>query len=362
MEERKNMSIWKSKQDLESLSTFYVLIRNIMKQFLKYLSLMCLGFFLATSYTFWWNLIEIKEWPASNNLNTQWQGDRGKDRIDRLDDLDDGQNFFRWTTNWERGINNLMINIARDIKNVVFIIATIIMFVLVLRLLFAENSEEEAGKFKSGIIWIALGIVVMQIAFVFYKVMFDAWADAMTATRLSEYILEPFTKLLMTAAAFIFIAICIYAFYKIVTANGNEEAISKWKMSIVYGLIGFIVVKVADVLVESTYGKLKWCDTWKLFTITKNDCITRPEVEWIMWVITTIINWLNGFLGIVIVLLIIYAGFLIMTGSWDEEKASKAKNIIFYAFIGLLVLLMSYLLLTFFIIPESPIGATLTNP
>jgi hypothetical protein len=45
-----------------------------------------------------------------------------------------------------------------------------------------------------------------------------------------------------------------------------------------------------------------------------------------------------------------------MTGKGDEEKSSKAKNIIFYAFIGLLVLLMSYLLLTFFIIPESPIG------
>jgi len=58
----------------------------------------------------------------------------------------------------------------------------------------------------------------------------------------------------MMGASFVFIAVAIYAFYKIVTANGDDEAVSKGKMTIVYGLIGFVVIKLADVLVRSTYG------------------------------------------------------------------------------------------------------------
>jgi hypothetical protein len=67
--------------------------------------------------------------------------------------------------------------------------------------------------------------------------MFDTGANALTATSLSETILEPFTKLLMTGASFLFIAIAIYAFYKLVTANGDDEAVSKGKMTIVYAIL-----------------------------------------------------------------------------------------------------------------------------
>jgi len=42
-----------------------------------------------------------------------------------------------------------------------------------LKLIFASNTEEELGKFKKGIIWITVGLIVMQIAFAFAKIMFD---------------------------------------------------------------------------------------------------------------------------------------------------------------------------------------------
>jgi hypothetical protein len=41
----------------------------------------------------------------------------------------------------------------------------------------------------------------------------------------------------MTGASFLFIAIAIYAFYKLVTANGDDDAVSKGKMTIVYGIL-----------------------------------------------------------------------------------------------------------------------------
>jgi hypothetical protein len=46
-----------------------------------------------------------------------------------------------------------------------------------------------------------------------------------------------------------------------------------------------------------------------------------------------IIVFLNGFIALVTMIMIMYAGFLILTGGGDEEKSEKAKKIITYAII-----------------------------
>ncbi len=47
--------------------------------------------------------------------------------------------------------------------------------------------------------------------------------------------------------------------------------------------------------------------------------------------------------------MIMYAGFLILTGSGDEEKTDKAKTTISYAVIGVVILIFSYVIYRFMI-------------
>ncbi|MBN2854002.1 TrbC/VirB2 family protein [Patescibacteria group bacterium] len=54
-----------------------------------------------------------------------------------------------------------------------------------------------------------------------------------------------------------------------------------------------------------------------------------------------------GFLGILAVLLIMYAGFLWMSSGGDEEKISRAKKILINGVIGLVIILSSWALATF---------------
>jgi hypothetical protein len=53
--------------------------------------------------------------------------------------------------------------------------------------------------------------------------------------------------------------------------------------------------------------------------------------------------------------MILYAGFNLFTSAGDEEKIKKAKRTILYVAIGVAVLVMNYIILTFFIIPEKAI-------
>lgn len=64
-------------------------------------------------------------------------------------------------------------------------------------------------------------------------------------------------------------------------------------------------------------------------------------------IVTTIINTLLGILGVILVLLVVYAGFLWMTAAGEEQKISKAKALLGNAVVGLAIILASYAIASF---------------
>lgn len=63
--------------------------------------------------------------------------------------------------------------------------------------------------------------------------------------------------------------------------------------------------------------------------------------------VTLIINYFLGILGLVAVAMLIYAGVLMVTASGNDEQVGKARNIITYAVIGIVIILLSYTIVTF---------------
>jgi hypothetical protein len=54
-----------------------------------------------------------------------------------------------------------------------------------------------------------------------------------------------------------------------------------------------------------------------------------------------------GLLGVILVILIIYAGFLWMTAQGNEEKVKKAKGMITNAVVGMILIFAAYAITTF---------------
>lgn len=65
--------------------------------------------------------------------------------------------------------------------------------------------------------------------------------------------------------------------------------------------------------------------------------------------IVNFLNFLLTFLGLIAIAFIIYAGFLFIVAGGDEEQVGKAKKIIIYAGIGIIVILLSYAIVEFFV-------------
>ncbi len=64
-------------------------------------------------------------------------------------------------------------------------------------------------------------------------------------------------------------------------------------------------------------------------------------------ILGNIINAVLGFLGIVFLILLLYAGFLWMTAQGEEKQVTKAKDIIKQAVIGLIVIVAAFAISNF---------------
>jgi TRAP-type C4-dicarboxylate transport system permease small subunit len=68
---------------------------------------------------------------------------------------------------------------------------------------------------------------------------------------------------------------------------------------------------------------------------------TLPEI------IGSIVNVVLGFLGIVFLVLLLYAGFMWMTAQGDDKKVDKARAMISQSVIGLVIIVAAYAISTF---------------
>ena len=295
---------------------------------------------------------------GTNNLNignyaSEWdQVDNNK----KLEKFGQDPEFIRVTTGWERGLYYTLVRFARDLKNLFFILATIFFLIIVIRLILSSNTDEELNNFKKWIIWITVWIIIMQLAYSLTLVLFDKNIWEQLAFNLVENIVFPLLRLLETLASIFFLAMAIYTFYRLITANGAEDKIKSAKMTILYSIVWFMVIRFSQTIVEAAYGRLNCESTiWGFITVWTGRCLTEADLNGWIGIIVNILNWLNSFVAIVVVIMIMYAGFNILLSWGDEEKLKKGKQTFIYIWIGLVLLVMNYLILTFFLVPESVI-------
>lgn len=263
--------------------------------------------------------------------------------------------FFSPWSGCNDGITNIFIAIAFNIKNFFIFIAVIFLIVGVMKLLFSSNSEEDVKKWRSNIIWVSAGIILMQFAFGIWNAFLvpDSTGQISSglAGRIWGNVFLPLVRILQMVAAFGFIAMAVYAFYVIVTSGWDEEGSKKWKNILIYSIIGFILIRIPEALVSAIYGRPNCKNVWPFNLVTIGDCaIEGTDISASIGIFGKLLNWLNSFLGIVAVILILYAGWLVLISAWEEEKLKKAKRIILYIFIGMLILVASHALFRFFIL------------
>jgi hypothetical protein len=308
-----------------------------MSKFLKYYSL-----FLILLFGFW-NWISFADWnDVKINDFTPWSS-----RNDYLEIFKDSS-FFWGSEVWEKWSSLLLINIAKDIKNMAIAVAIIYLIILVLRLLFSPWTDDDIKKWKTWIMWTTIGIILMQTAFVIVSVLFNKDIGAGLASSFLDAVIRPIIRLLEMCASFIFISMAIFAFYKLVTSSGWwDETFKKWVQTITSAIIGFILIKISGTLVDSIYWKVDCSQTVFGTKICTWANLGNPDLSNIAKIIWKVLQYATGFIWIVTILLIIYAGFMLVSSRWNPDSMKKAKNAIIYIFIWIFLIVTSVIIFRF---------------
>lgn len=267
----------------------------------------------------------------------------------------DPEKYYRYTgaRTDGTGIRNTLILIFKSLAIVVFVIAVLIAFISVIRLLVSKNDEEDFSTWVQTLVWSIVGLFLISIAYTVVRQFETRVFNTQTISTQTVYnvvinIVYPILNFLRYIAATVFFLGAIYAFYRIVTAVWNEEGFEDGKKIFIGSVIGFVIMMIAEPLVRLAYG---WgnCSGNRIFGVPTN-CTNRVlDASGVLWTVAKVIVFLNGFIALIVILMVMYAGFLVLTGAGDEEKNDKAKKTISYALIGVIILIFSYVIYRFMI-------------
>lgn len=127
-----------------------------------------------------------------------------------------------------------------------------------------------------------------------------------------------FIQIILSAIA---VAVILLASVKILTSRGKEEDISESKNKILWSLVGLLLVG--------------FIESWKYF-------VYKWDIDDGKNMFEALINLVTFFAGPIAIAFITYAGYLFITANGEEDKISKAKNIIINVVLATIILLAGY--------------------
>lgn len=147
-----------------------------------------------------------------------------------------------------------------------------------------------------------------------------------------------------------FIVVIISA-VRLISTSAEEEA-GKSKNSLLLGLLGLILINLADVIVKKMFfgeqgEAFEDLGTAKLFA---EESVSQ---------IRGIIGFVELFIGAIAVLVLVIRGFTLVTSGGDEEKLTAAKKHVTYALVGLAIVGLAEVVVRGVIFPKE--GSALPN-
>lgn len=216
----------------------------------------------------------------------------------------------------------------------IFISVSIIFIVFYGIYLVIATSEEEISEQKDNLLWAAIGFALLGIAthivdgFNPYQPT-PSPAGIGNIDEATEGIrsIILYIELVVGAVASLFIMISAV---RMIVSQGDEEEMNKQKRNFTWGLIGLMIIMLAEVAVQVFYE------------MPRKTGGSKAAADKAIAEMIGIVNFILYFLGAVTVLTLIIGSFYYLTSFGNEEATNRAKNILIGAVVAAVMIISSF--------------------
>lgn len=253
-------------------------------------------------------------------------------------------NLYRFSG--ERQIRDSVRAIAKVVRNLIGAIAIILIIISGIRMIFAQGEESIITDQKRSITYAIVGLVAILLIERMIDILYGPTGverialstDVESAFSTEVYGLINFIKAIIASIAILFI---IISGIKSITAAGEEEKITKQKKSVMWIIIGLILLAVDQIIVKNIFGAP---------VKEQADQIIASNVTAIINTLGTVIQFALGFVGLIALGALIYGAGMMIANYGNDEMVQKSKKIVTSAVIGIIIIISAYTLVATLIV------------
>lgn len=250
------------------------------------------------------------------------------------------------------GAKSLVEKLGGRVKVVIGAVAILIIVIAGVKLVVSNGNEEEFTKQSTTLIWGIIGLFVIGLAGEISTIFSvsagsDLLSDPSEAIHKSRLfnntvqIVMTFMKYIIGSLSVIFI---IRSALRLITVGGNDDEVQKDKKSIGYGVLGLVVILMADPIINKVFFKVD-TDAFPGLKAVRPGIDSKRLVE----EIAGVVNVVAAITGPIALLALVGAGLMYTLAAGDEERSGKAKKIIQWAIIGIVIIYGSFGIVSTFI-------------
>lgn len=249
------------------------------------------------------------------------------------------------------GARNLVANIVKNVRVIIGAVAIVMIIISGVKLITAQGNEEVFAKQQTTLIFSIIGLFLVGLAGElsqifevgrggFLKDPNVALQKSKLFSRTVEIIIT-FIKYIIGSVAVLFV---VRNGLRLVLMGGNEEEVAKDKKNILWGMLGLVVILMANPIINKVFFKI---DTSKFPGLEP----VRPGIDpkRLILEIAGMTNIVAALAGPFALLSLVAGGLMYILAGGEEEKIGKAKKIIIWSLVGIVVIYGSFAIVSTFV-------------
>lgn len=220
-------------------------------------------------------------------------------------------------------------------------VALLFLGLYIFRLVITSGTEDEFNAQKKNLIFAVLGFSILGLATEVARI-FDPLRTVDKTSIASQTVAESTAQKIVIfmeiGLGTIAIVTIFYIAFLMLTSQGEEDRIGKAKTYFKFFIMGFVIVMLADPLVKNVFYP----------NLGKGP---KTETNFISFIseITGVLQFFLFFAAILVFTAFIGSGILFLISAGNEGLQTKAKNILIWTALGILLIIVSFALVSFFL-------------